>query len=489
MYVNPNDNVKPTPIQRIQKDVDDSDNEQEKETTKSQKISKIPIPVAATKNINRDEEATQKQTYTAINLFTSGIKSSLLTSTPKSPRFQAPILRDNQETNDFEQEHNNNLPKRRSIPTKRKLEYMNTIGETTERVDTHAVISQQQLTSEYEVPLIENVEVNNNRLDESEDDPSKYKLNIKKSNNDNKNKEKENVNNRSSRESTSNSTKEIKNKKAIDKILQPINEVEENQNNINIKEKTIEKSKPKAKSKPKPKNTNKIVQDEILNGPRRSKRVRVDPKTEEAVYKFENLNGIIVSSLVATTKKKFVPTEVLHQAYKTKTRNKKNKKSITIKPSKHDTKKSRQVDSEKMKSHLNKKAKQTSISNESLEMKIRPNQSINTSQETVCLEYDNNDENDNENEIRLYTFSKNNVERDYIECTDGISLAALSDKEALMRIDPKAATITNKHEFWTTYFVQEGECLLSLNGNRTKHAKADIFIVPKGKLLINSLHF
>ncbi len=466
MYVSKNEKPKAMPIQRLI-DTNDSYDEQDKE--KTQKLSKIPIPIASKKSTQIEEPASTAPLKDN-NLFTSGIKSSLLTSTPKSPRYQAPVLRNEKETHEIEQE-NINLPKRRSIPIKRKLDYLNPIRETSEKMDA-PIINHPQMIEEHEQIQIDNIEINNVELDESNDDPSKYKLKIRKSNNKDINKEKENIN--TQLEKSKNSIIETKAKKPTTKILQSVHELEENRNKIVNKETT------KSKSKPRSKNTNRIVNtldknDEVLNGPRRSKRVRVDP-TQEAVYKFESLNGVIVSSLVTTTKKKFVPAEVLNQAYKT------SKKKKNVKKSKVTSKKSQ---TNNIKSQLKKKEIKTKYSNETLDMKIRPNQSINTSQETVCLEYDNNDESNNENEIRLYTFSKNNLERDYVECTDGISLAALSEKEALMRVEPKAATVTNKHDFWTTYFVQEGECLLSLNGNKTKHAKADIFIIPKGKLLIN----
>ncbi len=132
---------------------------------------------------------------------------------------------------------------------------------------------------------------------------------------------------------------------------------------------------------------------------------------------------------------------------------------------------------------ITKKSSKKRVLHKTLEIRASD---INSSQESIILAINNEQGNENvSDKTRLYTFVKNNKKREFTDCSEGVGIAALSACEGLMQIAPGATTKTNEHELKFTYFVQEGECLLSLDGIVSKHSKADVFTVPKGSFFFD----
>ena len=78
----------------------------------------------------------------------------------------------------------------------------------------------------------------------------------------------------------------------------------------------------------------------------------------------------------------------------------------------------------------------------------------------------------------LYCYEKLNERKQYDECKTGVSIAASSNNSGVLRIDPTYSTKTNAHAMRVVYFVQRGECLVSINNIISKHSAGDVIKVP-----------
>lgn len=440
-------------------------------------------------NINNEDIDLVDNNNLANPIFNARItRNTLTTSTPlkSSKRFVSPELIANQapeqqgtevaeKTAEIEPELST---KRRSSLAKRKLDYLAITAQKEEiKVATKRPANQELL----------------NDIDDSFDDPVKYKKTIRKS-----------------VVAVSPMSEET-----VSVLAKPVAE------NIKSQE-TVKTVKSKAKTKNVTKaaklTTTRIEEPTTASattttsGPRRSKRTRVDI-TETACYKYEEIDHVMVRTLVSTQRKKIIPIHEFSQLFikvKPVKKSASAKTTRTIKASKQEKQK-KPMNKEAGEGVVSQKKAKRMIATEavikeeredqsSITMNNLTDQTINTSQETVCVDYtdENHDDNNidgsvseseeeeekkNKNIItdnaKLYIYARHNSEREYVECMPNVGMATLSNKDAIIRIEPKRATASNIHEFKSLYFVQQGTCLLSMNGVVSKHSEKDVFVVPK----------
>jgi mannose-6-phosphate isomerase-like protein (cupin superfamily) len=105
---------------------------------------------------------------------------------------------------------------------------------------------------------------------------------------------------------------------------------------------------------------------------------------------------------------------------------------------------------------------------------------INTSQESVLIQDPGVSILDNSKVAteHLYCYQKMNERKNYEECKTGVSIAASSNNSGVLRLDPSYSTKTNSHAMRVVYFVQSGECLVSINNIISKHSVGDVIKVP-----------
>jgi hypothetical protein len=114
---------------------------------------------------------------------------------------------------------------------------------------------------------------------------------------------------------------------------------------------------------------------------------------------------------------------------------------------------------------------------------------VNKSQDFLIVEKNNDDQQQQQQHesqfetLNFYSFWKNVNSLAFNEISPGVNATAINDREAIIRIDERAKTRTNKHDSQATIIVQQGHLLVSINGTKSLHSNRDIIRIPKSKFL------
>lgn len=134
--------------------------------------------------------------------------------------------------------------------------------------------------------------------------------------------------------------------------------------------------------------------------------------------------------------------------------------------------------------------------NQSIQSKINANDSIETlaientdtdlneTIENFIIEDDNGD---NPIQKHIIFFNKNleSIEFEYTDNYPGIGISALSINHGYICIDPMRSTKTQAFNDEIEYFLQKGNCIVSINGKLSKIAQSDILNIPESNLFLN----
>ena len=108
-----------------------------------------------------------------------------------------------------------------------------------------------------------------------------------------------------------------------------------------------------------------------------------------------------------------------------------------------------------------------------------PDDKLNLSRTSFLFESE-----DTESSMKhVFTFSNNMDSLVFEKVYEGVGIKAFSDSDGVLCIDPERCSKTQSHPGACIFFMQKGECYISLNGNITKIRDGDVFSIPESKLI------
>ena len=242
------------------------------------------------------------------------------------------------------------------------------------------------------------------------------------------------------------------------------------------------------------------VEESEENGPRRSKRTKID-QFSAPIYQFEEMTDydgkkIIVQQMVGVTKKNYANKYCqLMSCLIREQENQKKKKKSNLKNKKE--KKRKRSEAEDVEGYSENEEGSVAIETQSVHETLHIGRgtqdqtidlsgwekgAVNESQETIIFEQEGDGETEDNPRKKVFCFRDRLVSKRFERCYPGVSLHVMTSSDGILCIDPLGETKTQNHSNQVNYYLQKGgPAVLSLNDNVSRHKQGDLIKIPKGK--------